>query len=122
MDKKWEKFKIKGLENVTSNLFNQTTQGKIFTAILRILGIASMFIYHYYFKINIFFSIILGFLTYSILGALFNIAIGKLFRLDKQFNWLTKTPEGLEFLKSKEVTEEQVEELKKESGVSFLTK
>ena len=121
MDKKWEKFKIKGLENVTSNLFNQTTQGKIFTAILRILGIASMFIYHYYFKINIF-SIILGFLTYSILGALFDIAIGKLFRLDKQFNWLTKTPKGIEFLKSKGLTKEQIEEFKKESGVSFLIK
>src|SRR3989344_851132 len=121
MDKKWEKLKIKGLERTTSNLFNQTIQGRVFTILIRILGIISIFIY-YYFGINIFFSIILGFLTYSILGALFDIAIGKLFRLYKQFNWLTKTPKGIEFLKSKGLTKEQIEEFKKESGVSFLIK
>ena len=124
MDKDFEKLQKMGLENITSNLFNKTPNGRVINTFIHILGIVSIFFYYNIlninFVLNVIISLILGFLTHSILGALFDIFVGKFFRIDKQINWLLKTPEGQKYLEEKGATKEDVEKLKNELGLNIL--
>ncbi len=87
----------KALENQTSLLFHKTTKGCIVELIVILSGIGGTFLYHNL-GLNIVFSIILGFITYLIVGAIFDTIVGKLFRIDKQIEWLKNTPEGRDFV------------------------
>ena len=124
MDKDFEKLQKMGLENITSNLFNKTPNGRVINTFIHILGIVSIFFYYNIlninFVLNVIISLILGFLTHSILGALLDIFVGKFFRIDKQINWLLKTPEGQKYLEEKGATKEDVEKLKNELGLNIL--
>lgn len=108
-------------EEMTLSVFKATTNGKIVEALLIIVPVLSIII-SYKLGINIILALILGFFTRSILGAISDIIISKVFRLDKQFAWLVSTHEGLDHLQKIGVTVERIEEIKKELGLDAIDK
>ena len=108
-----KKIRREALENQTNQIFHKTTKGRIVEAIIIISGIGSVFIYRNL-EINIIFSMILGFITYIVIGAIFDKMIGKFFRIDKQLDWLQNTPEGLKELDKNGIKKERLDEIRKE--------
>lgn len=106
----------KTLEHQTINLFHKTSKGRFAEFLVIVIGIGSVFVYHKM-GINIIISLIFGFLTYLIIGSIFDRIIGKFFRLDKQIDWLQNHPDGQDFLKEKGVTSEEVTNLKKDLDI-----
>ena len=108
-----KKIRKETLENQTNQIFHKTTKGRIVEAIIIISGIGSVFIYRNI-EINIVFSLILGFITYIIIGTIADKIIGKFFRIDKQLDWLQNTPEGLKELDKNGIKKERLDEIRKE--------
>ena len=106
----------KALENQTSLLFHKTTKGRIVELVVILSGIGGIFLY-YNLGFNIVFSIILGFITYSIVGAILDTIIGKLFRIDKQIEWLKNTPEGRDFVEKSGYVGDDVDNAKRDLGL-----
>lgn len=107
-----EKMRRQALEQQTMQLLYKTTKGRIMEAIIIASGIGSVFIYRSW-GINIILSLILGFITYIVVGVIIHTLIGKIFRIDKQINWLENTPDGNEFLAEKGFKKEDVDDFKK---------
>lgn len=108
-----KKIRRETLENQTNQIFHKTAKGRIVEAIIIISGIGSVFIYRNL-EINIVFSLILGFITYIVIGTIFDKVIGKFFRIDKQLDWLQNTPEGLKELDKNGIKKERLDEIRKE--------
>ena len=72
-----ENIRRKTLENETNLLFHKTNKGRFVELIVILSGVGGVFLYHSL-GLNVIFSIILGFITYVIVGAIFDKIIGKL--------------------------------------------
>ena len=108
-----ENIRRKTLENETNLLFHKTNKGRFVELIVILSGVGGVFLYHSL-GLNVIFSIILGFITYVIVGAIFDKIIGKVFRIDKQIDWLQNSPGGRKFLAEKGYTKEDIDNLGKD--------
>lgn len=114
LEEKIEKLKIRGLERQTLELLKTTRWGRIYAAIYLLVGIGSIFVYAMVFGLNVIFSILLGIVTWFVLAFIVDSILVKTQRIDKQLNWMLKTPEGLAELKKRGITDEQIEKLRME--------
>lgn len=97
-------------------LLKTTHWGRIYAIIYLLIGIGSIFVYSLVFKFNIAFSIFLGIITWFATSFIVDTILIKTFPIEKQMDWLLKTPEGLAELKKKGITDEQVEKLKEDAN------
>ena len=123
IEKEIEKLRILGLDKITLKLFHKTTTGRILEFIIIFTGIGGAFLYAKILDVGVIISIILGFLTWFIVGLVIDKVVIKIYRIDKQLDWLLETPEGIRELKSKGITDKQIEKLKEEvENNPFYTK
>ncbi len=108
-----EKIRRQALEEQTIQLFYMTTKGYIMRVIIIASGIVGIFIYHSW-NINIILSLILGYITYIVVGLIIDTLIGKIFRVDKQISWLQNTTDGNKFLEEKGSKKEDINDFKKD--------
>lgn len=111
-----ENIRRKTLENETNLLFHKTNKGRFVELVVILSGIGGVFLYHHW-GVNIIFSLILGFITYLVIGVIFDKIVGKFFRIDKQLDWLQNNPEGQKLAEEKGASKEQLDEIKKELGL-----
>ena len=112
LEEKMEKLRISVLERQTLELLKTTRWGRIYAVIYILVGIASIFLYAIIFELNIIFSIFLGILTWFAVSFIVDTILIKTQRVDKQLDWLLKTPEGFAELKRRGMTDEQIKKLK----------
>jgi len=111
-EEKMEELRRIGLERQTLELLKNTRWGRIYAIIYFLIGLGSIFLYAMIFKLNVIISIFLGILTWFVVAFIVDKILIKTQRVDKQLDWLLKTPEGLAELKRKGITDEQIEKLK----------
>lgn len=111
-EEKMEKLRILGLERQTLELLKNTRWGRIYAIIYFFIGVGSIFLYAMIFKLNVILSIFLGLLTWFVVAFIIDKILIKTKRIDKQLDWLLKTPEGLAELKRKGIRDEQIEKLR----------
>ena len=121
-EEKMEKLRIVGLERQTLELLKTTRWGKIYAFIYLLVGAASIFLYTLVFNLNVFLSIFLGILTWFIISFVIDKILIKTYRIDTQLDWMLKTPEWLTELKKRGITDEQIEQLKKDLESNHLYK
>ena len=117
-EEKIEKLRIRGLEKQTLELLKTTRWGLIYAATYLLIGVVSIFVYALIFELNIIFSILLGIITWFLIAFIADAILIKTMRIDKQLDWLLKTPEGLAELKRKGITDEQIAKFKEEIRTS----
>jgi len=113
-EEKMEELRKMGLERQTLELLKNTRWGRIYAIIYFLIGIGGIFLYAIVFKLNTIFSIFLGIITWFVVTFVIDKILIKTQRIDKQLDWLLKTPEGLAKLKKRGITDEQIEKLKKD--------
>lgn len=111
-EEKMERLRISALERQSLESLKNSHWGRIYAIIYFFIGVGSIFLYTLIFKINVIFSIILGIITWFVVSFIVDKILIKTQRIDKQLNWLLKTPKGIAMLKEKGMTDEQIEKLK----------
>lgn len=111
-EEKMEELRVSGLERQTIELLKNTRWGRIYAIIYLLIGVGSIFLYAMVLKFNVIFSIFLGILTWFVVAFIIDKILIKTQRIDRQLDWLLKTPEGLAELREKGITDKQIEKLK----------
>ena len=111
-EEKMEKLRICALERQSLELLKTTRWGRIYAIIYLLIGFSSIFLYAMILRFNVISSIFLGILTWFFVAFIGDKILIRTQRIDKQLNWLLKTPEGLAELKRKGMTDEQIGKLK----------
>jgi hypothetical protein len=109
---KIEKLRIHALERQSLELLKTTRWGRIYAMTYLFIGLSSIFLYTTIFRLNVILSIFLGIFTWFVVAFIGDVVLIRTQRVDKQLNWLLKTPEGRAELKRKGMTDEQIEKLK----------
>lgn len=117
-----EKLRRRALERQSRELLKTTRWGRIYGVAYLFIGVCSVSVYIFVFKFHTVSSILLGLITWFVLSFAVDTILVKTQRIDKQLDWLLKTPQGLAELKRKGITEEQIEEMKKNIENDFLYK
>ena len=113
-EEKMEGLRKLALERISAGVLKKSPTGKFLAIIYFLVGLGSIFLYWLIFNLNIIVSIILGIITWFGITFIVDKIFIKSFRIDKQLDWLLKTPEGLAEMKKKGITDEQIEQLKKD--------
>lgn len=113
-EQEMEKMRIAGLENMSRNLLKTTPRGRIILGVYFLIAFGSIFLYAMVFKFSIWLSLLFALITWIVVKYLGNKIVMKVYRIDKQYYWLLNTPEGLDEMKKKGMTDEQIAELRKE--------
>ncbi len=112
VEEKVEALRVLGIERQTLELLKNTHWGQVYVVIYFFIGVGSVFLYTVLFKFNVILSIFLGIITWFVVTFIVDKILIKTQRIDKQLDWLLKTPKGLAELKRKGMTDEQIEKLK----------
>lgn len=113
-EQEMEKMRVAGLENISRDLLKTTPRGKIILRVYLLIGIGNFFLCAFVFNKNIWLSILFALITWIVVKYIGNKIVMKFYRIDKQYDWLLNTPDGLDEMKKKGMTDGQIAELRKE--------
>ncbi len=111
-EEKVERLRVRGLERQTLELLKTTRWGQVYAAIYLLIGIASIFLCIFILHFNVLPSAFLGIVTWFIVSFIADTILIKTQRIDKQLDWLLRTPKGLAELKRRGMTNEQIGKLR----------
>ncbi|MBI2024471.1 MAG: hypothetical protein HYT03_00015 [Candidatus Harrisonbacteria bacterium] len=103
------------LRRQTIELLKTTRWGRIYAIAYLLIGIGSIFLYSLVFGFDVIFSIFLGIITWFAVSFTVDTILIKILPINKQLDWLLKTPEGFAELKKGGITDGQIEKLREDA-------